>query len=105
MKAIDKNNLDGQYGATAVEIPWPKGLSEKARKTLAYFDVGDERWCAAYLFFYRGKYIITDESGWLTDFGTGKMDDPIGFPRNEFDRISEIEPWLETTWGDVKDTF
>lgn len=97
MRAIDKNNLDGQYGATAKELPWPENLSENAKKALGYFDD------TAYLFTYLGKYIITDESGWLTDYGTGKMDDPWGCPRAEFDGLEEIGPWLEDTWEEVKD--
>ena len=75
LNAIDKQNLDGVYGATAVALDWPENLSEKAKKALDYLDD------TAYLFHYLGKYIITDESLWLTEFGNGTMDSPFGFPR------------------------
>lgn len=38
LNAIDKQNLDGAYGATAVALDWPLNLSEKAQKTLGYLD-------------------------------------------------------------------
>lgn len=56
LNAIDKQNLDGAYGATAVAMDWPEDLSEKAKEALGYLDD------TAYLFHYLGKYIITDES-------------------------------------------
>lgn len=31
LNAIDKQNLDGAYGATAVALDWPEGLSEKGK--------------------------------------------------------------------------
>ena len=38
LNAIDKQNLDGVYGATAVALDWPENLSEKAKKALDYLD-------------------------------------------------------------------
>ena len=97
LNAIDKNNLDGVYGATAVAMDWPEGLSEKAKKALDYFDD------TAYLFHYLGKYIITDESLWLTDFGIGTMDSPYGFPIAEFSSLDEVGPWLECVTDDLEE--
>lgn len=91
---IDKNNLDGKMGATAVPMDWPERLSDKARAALEYLDG------AAYLFSYQNRYIVTDESGWLTAYGTGEMDDPMGFPQAEFDFLDEIGPWLELVADD-----
>ena len=88
LKAIDKNNMDGAYGATAAVLDWPANLSEKAKKTLRYLDG------TAFLFRYLGWYVITDESLWLTEFGDGTMENPYGFPRAEFDTLEEIAPWL-----------
>ena len=48
LNAIDKQNLDGAYGATAVAMDWPEDLSEKAKKALDYLDD------TAYLFHYLG---------------------------------------------------
>lgn len=97
LKAIDKQNLDGVYGATAVAMAWPSDLSEKAKEALDYLDD------TAYLFHYLGKYIITDESRWLTGFGNGTMDSPYGFPRAELNRIEEVGPWLERIADELED--
>lgn len=91
---IDKNNLDGVMGATAVPLEFPEGLSKKAEAGLAYLEG------AAFLFQYQGRYIVTDESGWLTAYGTGRKDDPAGFPQAEFESLSEIGPWLEQVAND-----
>lgn len=58
IRPVDKNNMDGQRGVTAVPVDWPVGLSRKATQALLYLDG------AVFLFLYRGEYIITDESGW-----------------------------------------
>ena len=90
LKPIDKQNLDGVYGATAVAMDWPEDLSEKAKEALEYLDD------TAYLFHYLGKYIITDESLWLTEFGGGSTNSPFGFPRAELSSLKEVGPWLES---------
>ena len=97
LNAIDKQNLDGAYGATAVVLDWPEDLSEKAKEALDYLDD------TAYLFHYLGKYIITDESLWLTGFGIGTMDSPDGFPRAEFSSLEEVGPWLECVADELED--
>ena len=97
MNAIDKQNLDGAYGATAVALDWPLNLSEKAQKTLGYLDG------AAFLFHYLGRYVITDESLWLTEFGDGTMESPYGFPRADFDTWEEIDPWLASQADDLEE--
>lgn len=97
IKAIDKNNLDGEYGATAVLLDWPADLSEKARIALFYLDD------TAFLFFYMGKYVFTDESLYLTAHGDGTRENPLGFPRAEFGSLEEIEPWLEAVADELND--
>lgn len=97
LNAIDKQNLDGVYGATAVALDWPEDLSEKAREALDYLDD------TAYLFHYLGKYIVTDESLRLTEYGDGTMDSPFGCPRADFDTLEEIEPWLEIVADDLEE--
>lgn len=97
LKAIDKNNLDGVYGATAVALDWPEDLSKKAKEALDYLDD------TAYLFHYLGKYIITDESLWLTEYGSGKRNDPWESPRAEFQSLEKIEPWLENVTDELNE--
>lgn len=97
LNAIDKQNLDGVYGATAVAMDWPEDLSGKAKEALEYLDD------TAYLFHYLGKYIITDESLWLTAFGDGTMDSPYSFPRAEFSSLEEVGPWLESVADELED--
>lgn len=96
LNAIDKQNLDGAYGATAEAMDWPEDLSEKAKEALEYLDD------TAYLFHYLGKYIITDESLWLTEFGIGTLDSPYGFPRAELSSIEEVGPWLESVADELE---
>lgn len=37
IRPVDKNNMDGQRGVTAVPVDWPVGLSRKATQALALF--------------------------------------------------------------------
>ena len=69
----------------------------KAKKALDYLDD------TAYLFHYLGKYIITDESLWLSEFGNGTMDSPFGFPRIELSRLEEVGPWLESVADELEE--
>lgn len=94
IRPVDVNNMDGQRGATAAPVDWPEGLSRKATQALLYLDG------AAFLFLYRGDYIITDESGLLTE--TGK-DYCYGGPRAEFRSLNEIGPWLEELARELED--
>nr|DAR40926.1 MAG TPA: hypothetical protein [Bacteriophage sp.] len=97
LKPIDKNNLDGVYGATAVALDWPENLSEKAKKTLEYLDG------AIFLFRYLGRYVITNESLWLTDYGTDNMDDPLGGPWDDLDALEELDFWLANQADDLEE--
>ncbi len=92
LNAIDKQNLDGVYGATAVTLDWPVNLSEKAKKTLGYLDG------AIFLFCYLGRYVLTNESLWLTDY-----DYPMGGPWVELDTLEEIDPWLASQADDLEE--
>jgi hypothetical protein len=91
---VDRKNLDGQFGASAVEVEWPE-LSFRARQGLAYLED------SAFLFRYRGQFVITDESGDLTECGTGAMGDPAGCPRLVTDSVPEIQKFLEDVWSDL----
>ena len=85
---IDRNHIEDSRMAEA--ISWPADLSDKARKVIAYFDD------SAYLYKYKGNYVITDESGDL-DYADG----PFGGPRLITPRYEDIKTWLE----EVADEF
>lgn len=74
----------------AEEVAWPEGMSQRAMMVLEYFEG------TMYLFRYKGKYVITDESGALEESGDGSTGKPIEGPRAIFDSTEEIEPWLES---------
>lgn len=96
---VDRNNLDGQSGASAVPAEWPE-LSWKATQGLAYLDPEPETG-TAFLFRYRGQFVITDESGDLTDCGDGSHESPFGGPRLVADSESEIQNFFEAVWSDL----
>lgn len=76
LNAIDKQNLDGAYGATAVALDWPEDLSEKAKEALEYFDD------TAYLFHYLGKYIITERKPLAYGFWNRHHGQPLRFSQS-----------------------
>ena len=95
LQPVDYSNLDGEYGKSAIALPWPDNLSKKAWKAVDYFDD------TAFLFLYRGKFVITDEALDLTEHGDGK-EEPYGGPRAVFERWAEIGPWLEEVADDIE---
>lgn len=96
---IDKN--DSQSAITAVYIPWDlvTGVMDKpeALAAIKYFDG------TAWLFKYKGRLVVTDESLWLTEAGDGTKGNPLGGPRFTADSLLEIEEWLAQVWEDVKE--
>lgn len=84
---IDMNDRLGAL--TAVELKYPETFSAKAWSVIRYMEG------AMYLYFYKGKYVATDESLWLTDYGEPGQDGPIGGPRWTGDTLEEFERWLE----------
>lgn len=91
---VDLTDVEGAKEAIAID--WPKSFTEKARKAINYFD--DTAW----LFYYKGRYVVTDESLYLTAAGDGKTT-AIGFPRWEADSMVEIEAWLETVTDELEE--
>lgn len=83
---IDRNHPEDSK--QAVEVPWPTGLSKRGEKVLRYFDG------AAFLFKYKGEYIITDESGDLTEAGDG-VNEPWGGPRFSSRNYKDVKTWIE----------
>ena len=85
--AIDRN--DPQAQATAIELQFPKTFSAKAWRTIRYFEG------AMYLYSYKGKFVATDESLELTEYGDGSHEAPYGAPRFVCDTLEELEEILE----------
>ena len=85
--AIDRN--DPEAAVTAIEIHFPSTFSRKAWKVIRYFDG------TIFLFVYKGKFIATDESLYLTEHGDGSHEAPIGLPRWTGDSLEALERWLE----------
>lgn len=91
--AIDKNDPAQQH--TAIEYKFPPEFSPRAKMALDYFETGT-KYSTALLFSYKGRFIVTDESRWLTAHGDGKPGCPFGCPRWEGGSIEDLEEWLET---------
>ena len=85
--AIDMN--DPKAAATAVEIRFPDTFSDKAWRVINHLD------STAFLFVYKGRFVVTDESLYLTAHGDGTGDAPFGFPRCECNSLDAVESWLE----------
>lgn len=96
---IDKN--DRQSEKTALYIPWEIAknvmTNEAAFAAIRYFDG------TAWLFKYKGRLVVTDESLWLTDAGDGTRENPLGGPRYIADSLAEVEEWLAQVWEDIKE--
>ncbi len=88
--AIDRNDPLG--AATAVELKFPRTFSKKAWRVIHYFEG------AMYLYSYKGKFVATDESLELTEYGDGSHEAPYGAPRFVCDTLNELEVILE--WGE-----
>ena len=84
---IDMNDRLGAL--TAIEVPYPESFSEKAWKVIRYMDG------CKYLFFYKDKYVATDESLDVTENDNGSRQATFGAPRWTGDSLEEFEHWLE----------
>jgi len=88
----DRNDPVG--AATAVEIRFPETFSARAWKVINYFDDTIQ------LYIYKGKFVATDESLELTEYGDGSAVAPYGGPRWTGDSLEELEKWLESVADD-----
>ena len=48
-----------------------------------------------FLYVYKGKFVATDESLELTEYGDGSPEKPFGAPRWTGGSLDELEHWLE----------
>ena len=85
--ASDRNDPDSQD--TAIELEFPKTFSKKAWRVIRYFEG------SMYLYSYKGKFVATDESLELTEYGDGSHEAPYGAPRFVCDTLNELEVILE----------
>ena len=90
---VDKN--DPESAKTAIPLELPEDFSEKAQAAWDYFDD------TAFLFEYKGKLVVTDESMCLTVHGNGTPEAPLGFPRWVCDNMKELEEELEMAYDDL----
>lgn len=84
---VDRN--DPQAATTAIEIRFPDTFSYKAWRVIRYFEG------AMFLYAYKGQFVVTDESLYLTDHGDGTAEAPFGGPRWAGSSLEELERWLE----------
>ena len=91
--AVDRS--DPEAAATAIELEFPKTFSKKAWRVIRYMEG------AMYLYAYKGKFVATDESLELTEYGDGSHEAPYGAPRFVCDTLNE----LETTLEDLADLY
>lgn len=93
---IDRS--DPEAAVTAIEIQFPSTFSDKAWRVIRYF-AG-----AMYLYSYKGKFVVTDESLELTEYGDGTHEAPYGGPRWVGKSLEELERWLESVANDYDST-
>ena len=91
-EAIDKNDPEAY---PAAQYGLPESFSEKAKSAWEYLDD------TAFIFEYKGRLVVTDESLYLTEHGDGSSEAPFGFPRYTADTWEEIEAWLEDVADEV----
>lgn len=90
---LPNDPLDPEAAKTAEPIePHSVVFSRKAKDALAYLEG------CAFLYRYKGRYVLTDESLQLTDTD-GSNGTPVGGPRWTGYSLEELNKWLEDWWG------
>lgn len=93
-RPVDRNDPDA--AETAIEITLPCTFSDKARDVWDYLDG------AAFLYIYKGRLVVTDESLELTEAGDGSRGNPYGCPRWTEDSFEELEKDMEAAYDELK---
>lgn len=83
---VDRNDPDA--AVTAIEIRFPETFCERAWKVIRCLDD------TIFLYAYKGRFVVTDESLYLTDHGNGSPTAPFGGPRWAGDSLDALEQWL-----------
>lgn len=97
IRPIDRNSNDSAYGMTAVPVEWPDDLTRSQEMARAYWE--DE----AAVFKYMGRYVITDDSGYLTEWGDGTEGKPFGGPMAVLDTEEDVRDWLDDTYREARE--
>lgn len=97
IRPIDHNSNDCHYGLTAVPVEWPDNLTRSQEMARAYWE--DD----AAVFKYMGRYVITDDSGALTEWGDGSEDKPFGAPLAVLDTEEDVRDWLDDTYREARE--
>ncbi len=95
LEPVDRN--DPAAASSAVELSLPLTFNMTAHAVWRYFDG------TAFLFEYKGKLVVTDESLWLTAWGDGSPGSPMGFPRWVGDSWEELESWLDAVYVELRE--
>ena len=91
-RPMDMNDHENE--SSAVELALPDGFSDKVKACWEYFRG------SAFIFEYKNRLVVTDESLYLTEHGDGKTT-PYGAPRWECDSWDELEQILEETCDEL----
>ena len=91
------DNSDPESASTAVEYALPTGFTDKAKAVWRYLDG------SAFIFAYKGKLVMTDESLGLTAGGAGNRDSPYEMIRGAFGSWAEVESYLELCYDELKE--
>ena len=92
---VDKNDPD--MAMTAIYYTVPDGFSKKAHAAMDYLDG------CGFIFEYKDRLVVTDESLYLTMHGDGTHENPIGCDRCTCDSWEELEEWMELVYQDALD--
>ena len=93
-KAVDRNDPEAAH--TAVELSVPTTFGWKAKALMRYLED------TAFIFAYKGRLVLTDESCELTEAGNGSREAPRGGPRADFGSWAEMERWLEDQYDGLQ---
>lgn len=91
---IDRNDPDS--AGDAIEFSVPTGFSWKAKDFMEYLEG------SGFIFAYKGRLVLTDESLYLTEHGDGTIEAPFGGPRADFASWDTLEDWLENSYDELK---
>lgn len=83
---VDRNDPEGAKSAT--ELQFPPTFNQQAWRVIRYMEG------AMFLYSYKGKLVVTDESLYLTDHGNGTHEAPYGGPRWVGDSLEDLEQFL-----------
>ena len=92
-RPTDRNDRENER--SAVELALPTSFSEKAKACWEYFEG------TAFIFDYKGRLVVTDESLYLTEHGNGSREAPFGGPRWICDSWEELESILEKVYDEL----